>query len=114
MSQLAEFKDYVRTSHHQVTLWSLLRSKWAAEYRKMHTLLRREGWKVVVELNRKVPGRNLYRFQEPSPPKERIGERIPGDTLSGENWTRPEGKGASMSAWDKYQHYRKHPAATSL
>ena len=65
MTQLTAYKSFVRECRWNLTLGQILRTTFAAEYRKLHTLLRHEGWKVVCVINRKAPGGNTYGFIEP-------------------------------------------------
>jgi hypothetical protein len=66
MTRLEDFKQLVRSWGHRFFLGDILRTPHAAEYRKMATLLRNEGWLVHVSLNRKSPAMNLYTFVEPT------------------------------------------------
>ena len=65
MTQLEAFKYFIAAHGYRVTLGEMLRSSHAAEYRKMATFLRREGWIVTVKINRLAPGENLYTFTAP-------------------------------------------------
>ena len=64
MTQLQSYTAFVSGHGYRVTLGEILRTEFAAEYRKQNTLLRHDGWKVEVEL-RKPAGENVYTFQRP-------------------------------------------------
>lgn len=66
MNQLEAFKHFVAAHGYRLTLGEMLRSSHAAEYRKMATLLRHEGWEVIVDQNRSEPGGNIYTFAKPA------------------------------------------------
>jgi hypothetical protein len=72
MSQLESYKQLVRDHGWNMTLGEILRTPYAAEYRKLNCLLRREGWSVVCVQNKVNPGQNGYGFVEPDPTGQRL------------------------------------------
>lgn len=72
MTQLDSYKQFVRDNGHRLTLGAILQTHYAAEYRKLHTFLRRDGWSVVCVHDRTAPGRNGYGFIEPDATGQRM------------------------------------------
>lgn len=65
MNQLSQYILFVRKHSYLITLSEIMNTTFGCEYRKFHSLLRQDGWDVKVELNRKEPSKNLYKFVEP-------------------------------------------------
>lgn len=65
MTQFQAYKNFVRIHDFRLTLGEILRTDFSAEYRKLHTFLRRESWLVECLHNRNAPGSNIYIFTEP-------------------------------------------------
>lgn len=64
-NQLSRYREFIRHNSYELTLGEILNTSFAAEYRKYHSLMRQDGWTVGVELNKKEPGLNRYKFVEP-------------------------------------------------
>lgn len=64
MTSIESFEQFWIDSGYQLTLGEILKTHFAAEYRKYISLLRpkyeAQGYKIKVILNRKEPSKNLY------------------------------------------------------
>ena len=60
MNQTESFLNFIQFNHGTVTLGEIMKTHFGCEYRRMFTELRKKGWTVNVELDRKQPSNNRY------------------------------------------------------
>lgn len=56
----------------KLTLLEMMEAPLGAEYRRTADDLRRDGWVIIVEQNRREPSKNLWKFIPPKTSPERI------------------------------------------
>ena len=68
MSDTTSFLEWLRARGGRATLSEILVTRFAAEYRKHKTLLKKRGYNIEVLQDHKEPGRNLYVLTDPFVP----------------------------------------------
>jgi hypothetical protein len=65
MTEYGHYKSFVEGHGNQLLLGEIMQTRFGCEYRKFNSMLRDEGWKVKVQINKKEPGMNAYTFVPP-------------------------------------------------
>ena len=66
MTQSESLIDLFRQNGGRLTLGQIMQTTLAAEYRARISELRREGYSIECQINRKSPSENVYRLTEPT------------------------------------------------
>ena len=62
MSQRTEYESFVARNDYHLSLGKIMGTKFACEYRRIHSELRADGWTVEVDRDHKHPSKNMYWF----------------------------------------------------
>ena len=65
LSQKSLIAEMAEKNGYKLFLWQLLKPPLAAEYRRAHDELRKEGWIITVKQNYKERRNNLYTYLRP-------------------------------------------------